>query len=132
VGRRFVCGFDLGFDWDAYACIARMARMNTRRYPARPRKSVKRTKKTRRDFPRRVVRIDAKPDAAKRQTFSYYPRINYLAFSAEFDNALPPFEISWPAPAMVLQPESAATEPAMRSKAISRVMKVLLCRECIG
>jgi hypothetical protein len=40
--------------------------------------------------------------------------------------ALPPFEISSPAPAIVLQPASAAAEPAMRSKAISRVIMEVL------
>ncbi|SIT38917.1 hypothetical protein BN2475_180040 [Paraburkholderia ribeironis] len=48
-----------------------------------------------------------------------------MAFSAEFVMACPPFEISSPAPAIVLQPASAAV-PAMRSKAISRFMRILL------
>ncbi len=45
--------------------------------------------------------------------------------SAEFVMALPPFEISWPAPAMVLQPARTAV-PASSSKAISRVMFIPL------
>jgi hypothetical protein len=50
----------------------------------------------------------------------------YLAFSAELVSALPPLEMSWPAPAIVLQPVATMAVPTTKSKAISRVMKVLL------
>jgi hypothetical protein len=49
----------------------------------------------------------------------------YLCSSAEFEMAWPPFEISWPAPDMVLQPARAAV-PAISNKAMSRVMSVPL------
>jgi hypothetical protein len=49
------------------------------------------------------------------------------ALSAEFVIAWPPFEMSWPAPATVLQPASAAV-PAIRSRAMSRVMSVPLMK----
>lgn len=81
------------------------------------------TKKARRGFPRRAMEI--RHPRRREAPVILESSLAYFACSAEFVMALPPFEISCPAPAIVLQPARAAV-PAMRSKAISRFMRVLL------
>ncbi|KVE24567.1 hypothetical protein WS67_20960 [Burkholderia singularis] len=49
----------------------------------------------------------------------------YLAFSAVFEMAWPPFEMSWPTPAIVLQPASAAVK-INSAAAITRFIRFLL------
>jgi hypothetical protein len=81
--------------------------------------------KTRRGVPRRASSCSTPVFPCAARAHGFQRAAIYFAFSAELLMALPPFEMSWPAPAIVLQPASAAV-PAMRSKAISRFMDVLL------
>jgi hypothetical protein len=129
VGRRFVCGFGKQMRlWQST-----VAQTKTRGFSKLPRGTKKKHQSKRTKKPATVSRDglsqSCNPGAAKRPASAWFYAA-YLAFSAEFVMASPPFEISCPAPAIVLQPASAAV-PAMRSKAISRFMKVLLVENAL-
>jgi hypothetical protein len=69
---------------------------------------------------RQHTKLGAQGAKSKRRTCC-----DYLFSLASSLIALPPFSISFPAPSMVLQPESDATVPAMNTDA-NNMMKIFL------